>query len=250
MDLNRLNNTVEELEESSKQLAKFSKAYSELKTLQADIAKNNSLINGYAKSIKSIEALLNQTANETTTKLTTFRKDLEKSTKELNHEKKDLNAELEKILSANFKNQNAESQAAIRKEFTLTRDAIEASANYIIKALKADLEKQLNQRTTQDEMLLERVNSISEKVEDSFKEILQELPVKFEAQYLEIQSTAQNERVQDMEAIDASVNSAAKLLETKFEQLITNNAKQIQTLTLLMYVLIALCISIIISQLW
>jgi len=248
MDLNRLNDTVDELEESSKQLVKFSKAYSDLKTLQADIAKNNNLLNGYTKSFKSIEALLTQTANVTTAKLTTLCKDLDKSSRELNLEKKELNTELERILSASFKNQNTETQALIRKESTLTRDALEASANYIINAIQSHSDKQLSLKTAQDTILLEKVDSTTEKLEDGLKEILQELTLKFEAQFLEIQSSAQNEIAQHFDEIDSSVNSSVKLLETKFEQLITNNARQTQTLILLMYVLIALCISIIIAQ--
>src|SRR5690554_5271995 len=129
MDLEKLDNVVNELEQNSKQLKDFTAVYSEISTLQSNINQNLELIEENNKNLNSVSAVIKKQTEENTKQLKVANEFLEQKIGEIYKDNKAFQKELDATLITRLDKHKSDIQIEIRNEGTQIQRAFETTLN-------------------------------------------------------------------------------------------------------------------------
>lgn len=129
MDLEKLDNVVNELEQNSKQLKDFITVYSEISTLQSNISRNLALIEENNKNLNSVSDVIKKQTEENTKQLKVINDFLEQNIGEIYKDNKAFQKELDSSLITRLDKHKSDIQVEIRNEGTQIQRAFETTLN-------------------------------------------------------------------------------------------------------------------------
>lgn len=129
MDLEKLDNVVNELEQNSKQLKDFTAVYSEISKLQSNISRNLELIEENNKNLSSISDVIKKQTEENTKLLKVANDFLEQKIGEIYKDNKAFQKELDATLITRLDKHKSDIQVEIRNEGTQIQRAFETTLN-------------------------------------------------------------------------------------------------------------------------
>ncbi|MCB0750886.1 MAG: hypothetical protein KDC52_05380 [Ignavibacteriae bacterium] len=129
MDLEKLDNVVNELEQNSKQLKDFTAVYSEISTLQSNISRNLDLIEENNKNLNSVSDVIKKQTEENTKQLKVANDFLEQKIGEIYKDNKAFQKELDSTLTTRLDKHKSDIQVEIRNEGTQIQRAFETTLN-------------------------------------------------------------------------------------------------------------------------
>jgi enoyl-[acyl-carrier-protein] reductase (NADH) len=148
MDLEKLENTVLELEQNSKQLKSFVEVYAEISKLRNHIVGNATLLKSTASDIESINERLTSQLNSYSEQLEKIDTYLEKRIEELYKDNKHYHKELDGLIISKLNSHKAEIDNTIinqsRQSQTAFENAMRSSFNKLEDKMKSNYEAQTN----------------------------------------------------------------------------------------------------------
>lgn len=129
MDLEKLDNAINELEQNSKQLKDFTAVYSEISKLQLNISSNLQLIEENNKNLDFISDIIKKQADENTKQLKIVNYFLEQKIGEIYKDNKTFQKEFDSTLITRLEKYKSDIQVEIRNEGTQIQRAFETSLN-------------------------------------------------------------------------------------------------------------------------
>ena len=143
MDLEKLDNVVNELEDNSKQLKSFTTVYSEISTLQKDLNKNLKLIEENNNSLNSVSKEIKKRTSENTKQIKDTNDFLEKKTGEIYKDNKSFQKELDSSLITRLDKHKSDVQIEIRNEGVHMQRAFENALNASFGQMESKIKEEL-----------------------------------------------------------------------------------------------------------
>ena len=143
MDLEKLDNVVNELEDNSKQLKSFTTVYSEISTLQKDLNKNLKLIEENNNSLNSVSKEIKKRTLENTKQIKDTNDFLEKKTGEIYKDNKSFQKELDASLITRLDKHKSDVQVEIRNEGVQIQRAFENALNASFGQMESKIKEEL-----------------------------------------------------------------------------------------------------------
>ncbi|WP_152287542.1 hypothetical protein [Flavicella marina] len=143
MDLEKLDNVVNELEDNSKQLKSFTTVYSEISTLQKDLNKNLKLIEENNNSLNSVSKEIKKRTSENTKQIKDTNDFLEKKTGEIYKDNKSFQKELDASLITRLDKHKSDVQIEIRNEGVQMQRAFENALNASFGQMESKIKEEL-----------------------------------------------------------------------------------------------------------
>lgn len=147
MDLEKLDNTIKELEEQSSNLKEFNKVYSEIGKLKQDIADNLKLLkennDGFETVSKRIQSSLEKSENQ----LENIESKLLKKIQELYQDNKNFQKELDSSIITRLDKHKFDIQVEIRNEGTQIQRAFETILNTNFNSMESKLKEKFSIQT-------------------------------------------------------------------------------------------------------
>ena len=129
MDLDKLDNVMNELEQNSEKLKNFTAIYSEINTLQSTISTNTQQIEKSIKTLNTLNDAITKQGKENNKQLTVAIELLEKKIEELYKENKTFQRELDLSLTTRLDKHKSDIQLDIRNEGNQIQRAFETTLN-------------------------------------------------------------------------------------------------------------------------
>ena len=140
MDLEKLDNVVNELEQNSKQLKGFTAVYSEISTLQTNISRNLELIEENNRNLNSVSDVIKKQTEENTKQLKVANDFLEQKILEIYKDNKSFQKELDASLDKN----KSDIQIEIRNEGTQIQRAFETTLNSNFSSMETKIKERFD----------------------------------------------------------------------------------------------------------
>lgn len=136
MDLEKLDDVVNELEQNSKQLKGFTDVYSEISELQSNISRNLELIEENNKSLNTVSEVIQKKTAENTKQLEVNNDLVEQKIGEIYKDNKSFQKELDASLITRLDKNKFDIQVELRNEGTQIQRAFESTLNSNFDSLK------------------------------------------------------------------------------------------------------------------
>ena len=144
MDLEKLDNVVNELEQNSKQLKDFTAVYSEISTLQSNISRNLDLIEENNKNLNSVSDVIKKQTEENTKQLKVANDFLEQKIGEIYKDNKAFQKELDSTLTTRLDKHKSDIQVEIRNEGTQIQRAFETTLNSNFNSMETKIKERFD----------------------------------------------------------------------------------------------------------
>lgn len=144
MDLEKLDNVVNELEQNSKQLKDFTAVYSEISTLQSNINQNLELIEENNKNLNSVSDVIKKQTEENTKQLKVANDFLEQKIGEIYKDNKAFQKELDATLITRLDKHKSDIQVEIRNEGTQIQRAFETTLNSNFNSMETKIKERFD----------------------------------------------------------------------------------------------------------
>lgn len=144
MDLEKLDNVVNELEQNSKQLKDFTAVYSEISTLQSNISRNLELIEENNKNLNSVSDVIKKQTEENTKQLKVANDFLEQKIEEIYKDNKSFQKELDATLITRLDKHKSDIQVEIRNEGTQIQRAFETTLNSTFNSMETKIKERFD----------------------------------------------------------------------------------------------------------
>lgn len=141
MDLEKLDNVVNELEQNSKQLKDFTAVYSEISTLQSNISRNLELIEENNKNLNSVSDVIKKQTEENTKQLKVANDFLEQKIGEFYKDNQNFQKELDASLITRLDKHKSDVQIEIRNEGIQIQRAFETTLNTNFNSMESKLKE-------------------------------------------------------------------------------------------------------------
>ena len=147
MDLDKLDNVVNELEQNSNQLKGFTAVYSEISSLQSSIKQNLKLIEENNRNLNSVSEVIKQKTAENTQQLKFVNELLEQKIGEIYKDNKAFQKELDATLITRLNKHKSDIQVDIRNEGTQIQRAFETTLNSNFNTMEIKLKESFDLQT-------------------------------------------------------------------------------------------------------
>jgi hypothetical protein len=144
MDLEKLDNVINELEQNSKQLKDFTAIYSEISTLQSNISHNLKLIEENNKNLNSVSDVIKKQTEENTKQLKVANDFLEQKIGEIYKDNKAFQKELDSTLTTRLEKHKSDIQVEIRNEGTQIQRAFETTLNSNFNSMETKIKERFD----------------------------------------------------------------------------------------------------------
>jgi hypothetical protein len=144
MDLEKLDNVVNELEQNSKQLKDFTAVYSEISTLQSNISRNLELIEVNNKNLNSVSDVIKKQTEENTKQLKVANEFLEQKIGEIYKDNKAFQKELDSTITTRLDKHKSDIQVEIRNEGTQIQRAFETTLNSNFNSMETKIKERFD----------------------------------------------------------------------------------------------------------
>ena len=144
MDLEKLDNVVNELEQNSKQLKGFTAVYSEISTLQTNISRNLELIEENNRNLNSVSDVIKKQTEENTKQLKVANDFLEQKILEIYKDNKSFQKELDASLITRLDKNKSDIQIEIRNEGTQIQRAFETTLNSNFNSMETKIKERFD----------------------------------------------------------------------------------------------------------
>lgn len=144
MDLEKLDNAINELEQNSKQLKDFTTVYSEISTLQSNIFRNLELIEENNKNLNSVSIVIKKQTEENTKQLKVANDFLEQKIGEIYKDNKAFQKELDATLITRLDKHKSDIQVEIRNEGTQIQRAFETTLNSNFNSMETKIKERFD----------------------------------------------------------------------------------------------------------
>lgn len=141
MDLEKLDNTILELEQNSRELKDFVKVYSEISQLKNDLLNNAVQLQESNKTIGKVDKELTATLESYTKQLNKIDQLLEKKIDELYKDNKSFQKELDQLIISKLSQHKSDIEVSVRNEGNQVERAIENALTSKFNALDAQLKE-------------------------------------------------------------------------------------------------------------
>lgn len=148
-DLEKLANTIKELEEQSNNLKEFNKVYSEIRKLKQDIADNLTLLKENNDGFETISERIQSRLEKSEKQIEKLESELLKKIQELYQDNKNFQKELDASLITRLDKHKSDIQVEIRNEGTQIQRAFETSLNTNFNSMESKLKENFYQQTKQ-----------------------------------------------------------------------------------------------------
>jgi len=139
MDLEKLDNTIKELEEQSNNLKEFNKVYSEIGKLKQEIASNLKLLKENNESFGSISTEIKAGLVNSEKQLDKIENGIAKKIQELYNDSKAFQKELDSTIVTRLEKHKSDIQIDLRNEGTQIQRAFENTLNSNFNAMESKL---------------------------------------------------------------------------------------------------------------
>lgn len=147
MDLQKLDNVVNELEQNSKQLKDFTAIYSEIATLHSNISRNLDLIEENNKSLNSVSTVIKEKTEENTEQLRVANDLIEQKIGEIYKDNKAFQKELDATLITRLDKHKSDIQIEIRNEGTQIQRAFETTLNTNFNSMESKIKERFDKQS-------------------------------------------------------------------------------------------------------
>lgn len=144
MDLEKLDNVVNELEQNSKQLKDFTAVYSEINTLQSKISRNLELIEENNRNLNSVIDVIKKQSEENIKQLKVANDFLEQKIGEIYKDNKAFQKELDSTLTTRLDKLKSDIQVEIRNEGTQIKRAFETTLNSDFNSMETKIKERFD----------------------------------------------------------------------------------------------------------
>ena len=144
MDLEKLDNVVNELEQNSKQLKGFTAVYLEINTLQTNISRNLELIEENNRNLNSVSGVIKKQTEENTKQLKVANDFLEQKIVEIYQDNKSFQKDLDSSLITRLDKNKSDIQIEIRNEGTQIQRAFETTLNSNFNSMETKIKERFD----------------------------------------------------------------------------------------------------------
>ncbi|AHM63231.1 hypothetical protein D770_24930 [Flammeovirgaceae bacterium 311] len=146
MDLEKLDNTILELEQNSRELKDFVKVYSEISILKNDLLNNAVQLQESNKALGKVDKELTATLESYTKQLNKIDQLLEKRIDELYKDNKGFQKELDQLIISKLEKHKSDIEVSVRNEGTQIQRATENALTSKFNSLDAQLKENFREQ--------------------------------------------------------------------------------------------------------